>query len=265
MEPPRGDGSETPLVVGATGGTVRYNIASSGQWTIYAGTDDLFGSGDYLVSVSCDNTASVPVSVSCAPQDLLCGQTSEWSLTARSCRFSDGRPYERYGIYMVQGDVVVIEMTSFAFKPLFGLYKSPTDTLVTSMPLRNGTVNAVFSVPTTGYYTILATPNETTNISGDFRLKVSCSLSGCLAPKIIQQPQGSAVGYGQRATLSVNTHQVGRSTTTEWYRRSEDLNADFRVGTGNTFLTPALTGTASYYAAVKNDCGQDVSNPHFSR
>jgi len=263
LQPPPGDTVIPPVVIGARGATIRYNLSSSGRWKILAGSRDRFGSGDYLISVFCGTPpASVPEPQSCVLQGLQCGQTSEWALTPQSCYFPSPPTdlYAGYEIYAVQGDVLSIEMSSASFKPLFALYGPRNELILSSQVLRNGTDYAIFSVPFSGYYRIAATTKESLT-SGGFSLHVGCALSGCLPPKIIQQPQDITVPYGQRATLSIDVHQIGK-VTTEWFpsfRSDMTSGPPLQSGTGTSFLTPAVTSVLSYYVTVRNECGQETS------
>ncbi|HJQ41248.1 MAG TPA: hypothetical protein VKB93_29260 [Thermoanaerobaculia bacterium] len=74
-----------------------------------------------VIAVSAD-AQSLPAR-DCVTQDLLCGHHAEATLTGESCRFTSvSRAYGNWAFYGRAGDIVVLEMQSFAFEPLFGLY-----------------------------------------------------------------------------------------------------------------------------------------------
>ncbi|HXI13297.1 MAG TPA: hypothetical protein VNM92_11750 [Thermoanaerobaculia bacterium] len=259
LEAPAGDGVIPPVVTGSRGGTIRYTLSSTGRWKVLAGSRDRFASGDYLISLSCVAPSATPTEPqSCVLQGLQCGQTSEWALSQQSCRFPSPPqdPYAGYEIYAVQGDVLAIEMSSSTFQPLFALYGPRNELILSSRVLREGTDGAVFTVPFSGYYRIAATTKESLT-GGAFSLRVDCAISGCLAPKILSQPQDIAVSPGQRATLSVELHQIGR-VTADWFRL-DDSNVPVLAGSGTTFMTPPVTGGVSYFVSVRNECGQETS------
>jgi uncharacterized protein YkwD len=81
-----------------------------------------------------------------------------------------------------------------------------------------------------------------------------------VAPSITTQPQSQTVNQGQAATLS-----VGASGTAplayQWYAGSSGTTSSPVSGaTSSSFTTPALSGTASYWARVSNAFGASDSS-----
>ncbi len=74
-----------------------------------------------------------------------------------------------------------------------------------------------------------------------------------IAPAITSQPQSQTIQSGQTATLSVSATGTA-PLSYQWYRgASGDTSSP--VGTANSFTTPALTVTTSYWARVSNSGG----------
>jgi hypothetical protein len=254
--PPAGDASKTPVIYGGKGGaTVGFVIGTTGNWTLAAGTDDLFGSGDYAVELACQRDPAPSEPHNCFALPLLCNQTAEWSLTNESCRFNDGRAvYQDFVIQGVAGDVLNVDMTATGFTPLFAIY-SADYARVASASLVAGHAKATFFVPTSGEYHILTTSNDDLK-TGPFSVTVSCGLSGCLSPLILQQPAANiVVPYGQRATLTGSANATA-DVQFEWFD-ARDIPTS--VGHGATFQTPAVTAKQTYYYTARTACGQASS------
>ncbi|MBV9071951.1 MAG: hypothetical protein JO231_24795 [Acidobacteria bacterium] len=260
LVPPAGDASKTPLIFGPGGGVATsYVLSSSGTWSIAVGTTDLFASGEYFVSIRCEDDDAPTVPQNCVYQSLLCGQSGAWYLTSQSCRFggsSANRLYAPFYIYAVAGDVLSIEEQSSDFNPLFGLYDEETGNLIaSSSTVTSRSATGTFSVPRTGFYDILAT--STADLStGFFDLKVSCFRSGCLEPLALSPLQNSSVPYGGRATLTFDVSAT-EPLTINWLRTSPDITT---AGTGRTIVTPPLFITSSFQAEAMNPCGSVSSS-----
>jgi Ig-like domain CHU_C associated len=81
----------------------------------------------------------------------------------------------------------------------------------------------------------------------------------CVAASITTQPQSQSIGSGQTATLSVSA--AGSTPISyQWYQGTSGDRSQPVGGDANTFTTPALTSTTSYWVLVANSCGgQDSS------
>ena len=181
-------------------------LATTGTWDVAAGTADLFGSGDYAVQLTCVRDPAPMEPHNCFALPLLCNQTAEWDLTNESCRWDDGSGvYNDFQIDGVAGDVLNVDMTGIGFTPLFGIY-TESGSLLASSTLSGGHAKATFFVPAAGVYHVLVTANED-RAAGPFTVSVSCGLSGCLEPIILQQPASTVVvPFGQRATLTASAN-----------------------------------------------------------
>lgn len=76
----------------------------------------------------------------------------------------------------------------------------------------------------------------------------------CLGPAITGQPSGTAIPFGQTATLSV----TATGTAPLHYQWYQGVKGDTAHPSGNdapVFTTPALTVTTSYWVKVSNACG----------
>jgi hypothetical protein len=87
-------------------------------------------------------------------------------------------------------------------------------------------------------------------------LTMSSRESGCITPRIFNEPRDVAVPYGQRATLSVSVNDSGQARTWEWF----DMSAlPALAGSQESLLTPPVM-TKQYYAArITNGCGSTQS------
>ncbi len=80
----------------------------------------------------------------------------------------------------------------------------------------------------------------------------------CVAASITAQPQNQTIQSGQTATLAVSA--TGSAPIHyQWYQggsgdRTQPVGSD-----ANTFTTPPLTSTTSYWVLVNNSCGGQVS------
>jgi hypothetical protein len=255
--PPPGDASLTPFVYGGSGGaTVGFVLPTSGAWDIAVGTNDLFGSGDYAVRLFCERDPAPTEPHNCFSLPLLCNQTAEWNLTNESCRWDDGSGvYNDFGIDAVAGDVLNVDMTASGFTPVFGIY-TDDGSLLASSTLSGGHAKATFFVPAAGVYHVLVTSNED-RATGPFTVSVSCGLSGCLEPVILQQPASTVVvPFGQRATLTASANASVGGLQYEWFD-ARDIPTS--AGTGATFQTPPVTAKQTYYYVAKTRCGQTSS------
>lgn len=77
--------------------------------------------------------------------------------------------------------------------------------------------------------------------------------AACVAPLITTQPAGAAVPVGGTATLHVEA--AGSSLLFEWFQGNVG-DSSHPVGVNSdTFTTPALSSTTSYWVRVSNSCG----------
>jgi len=79
----------------------------------------------------------------------------------------------------------------------------------------------------------------------------TATVSTCASPAITTHPASATITSGQSITLSVTATGTA-PLTYQWYMGS---GTGTPVGTGASYLTPALTSTASYWVRVSNSCG----------
>jgi hypothetical protein len=89
--------------------------------------------------------------------------------------------------------------------------------------------------------------------SGD----INVTVQSCDAPSISTQPQSVSIAPNTSTTLNVGVTGTA-PLFVQWYR-GQTGNTTQPVGTGNSYTTPNLTTTTSYWARVTNDCGFDNS------
>ncbi|HEX7807759.1 MAG TPA: matrixin family metalloprotease, partial [Thermoanaerobaculia bacterium] len=87
---------------------------------------------------------------------------------------------------------------------------------------------------------------------------ITVTPQACDQPNITTQPQNTQIVSGGTATLTVAA--TGDAPLTyKWYRGAVG-DTSTQVGTGQSFTTPALTQTTTYWAQVSNTCGTKNSN-----
>jgi hypothetical protein len=81
------------------------------------------------------------------------------------------------------------------------------------------------------------------------------SVASCTLPGIATQPADQTIQSGGNATLSLALAGGGLGVTVTWYRGIAPDKTN-QVGTGNSVNVGPLTTTTSYWAAVRNSCGE---------
>jgi len=261
LDPPPTDGSKTPLVFGGNGAWLSYVLSSTGQWGIGVGTRDLFGKGRYAVKVYCSKDQNPGAPQSCVGQNLTCGQTIGWTLTAQSCSFNGStRPYEDHWIYATAGDFFNAEVSSSDFSALVSIYDDNGGAaLAVGQSPVGGTSRVAFSIPKDGWYSVLATTANQTSLGGFYTVTVNCFNSGCIPPLIVEQPVApKTIKFGDRVNLSVRAQGVGPLTYT-WF----DVDGTSQTVLANTqsYKTLPIKSNRTLKVVVETHCGQEESNP----
>lgn len=258
IAPPPGDASK-PIVIGGggAGATVEYVLSTSGQWRLGVSSLDLFASGDYATSLTCEPDPAPQLPQQCVTQTLLCKQTAAAYLSNQSCRFNDTPNflYAEFEFYGVPGDPVTLLFTSPDFAGRFAVTRDPDEGYVYSSPLSPTQQIARFTPSIADTYYIIVSTQEPFDL-GVFTMGISCNAGGCLNPLIIQEPSNVTVPYGERPTLQASAS--GTSLTFDWFGFHD---FPIQVGTGPSFQTPPVNNPQTYYFTARNQCGTDQSNP----
>jgi hypothetical protein len=108
---------------------------------------------------------------------------------------------------------------------------------------------------------VTVTPNATSQywlrVSGRCGTKDSsaATVTVCIPPPITTQPASTGVVDGQTATISVVTSAA--NVTYQWYEGTAP-DTSHPAGTAQSFTTPALTATTSYWVRISNgQCSSD--------
>ncbi len=257
LSPPPTDGSKTPAVFGGRGGQwLSYVLSSTGTWAIGVGTSDLFGKGRYTVKVSCSVDTDPTLPQSCVGQNLICGQAVGWTLTAQSCAFQNTmRPYSEFWIYGVSGDFMTARVSSDDFPPLVAIYSDEGGAaLAVGSAPSAGRSSVSWSVPATGWYSVLATPNSGSS-GGFYVVDVSCATSGCIPPIIVDTPVvPKFIHSGDRVTLSARAQAVGAMKYT-WF--DVDGLSQTPLSNAATFTTEPVISRRTIRLLVETPCGED--------
>jgi hypothetical protein len=251
--PPAGDPSEPPVISGGTGAAqISYKLSSSGTWRVVVSSEDVFAGGRYVIHVYCYRPED-DVPQACVPQQLLCGQSGGWRLTADSCKFrNDPSVYAIWSIYGRAGDLLTFSQRSFAFTPLFGIYRDGK--LLRSSDRESSFLATMrYAVPETGWYYFITTTVEDAK-GGEFEVELSCGTSGCTFPYLVGGvPPSTVVPRGSSATIPFTVNAVGGFTTKLF---DADLNIAATAPSGSTSIkTPPVTFPNRYYLEFENACG----------
>jgi hypothetical protein len=251
---PRGDPSVPPAIFGPVASTVWIQTgATGGTWTIAAGTEDLFAAGAYVLHIDCHPLESN--ARDCVTQELLCGHTADALLSAESCRMGEtNKAYAAYAFYGVQGDVITVEMESFGFDPLFGIYDADNRLLESAGRDNSFTARANRFIDKTGWYYVLASTVDE-NRAGLYSIKLSCGISGCLFPYFRQPVPDQTVARGETATVDLDLSVIGAFDSS----LLEDLNT-VATSPGARLTTPPITARRQLVAEVVTPCGSARSN-----
>lgn len=119
--------------------------------------------------------------------------------------------------------------------------------------------------PVTTYYFVVETQtdphgNNQNTVLSEYSDEVSAATGvECFAPAITTQPQSQTIDYNTSTTLTVEA--TGTTPFTyEWYQGTSGETST-PVGTNlDTYTTPNLTQTTSYWVRVTNSCGSDDSD-----
>lgn len=252
LAPPEGDASLTPATYGNRSATIRYHLATTGDYRVVAGSADLAGSGRYHLQIACF-TAPVPADRNCIPQPLACNQVVEWDLAPGSCDFdSTGGLYAEAAIEGVAGDVLRLEADTIGFQPIVAVYNEAGTLVSQSFAPEIRHAQLDYFIPANGTYYLLVTGVEPDD-SGHFAMKATCSNSGCSKPFVITEPPDVTASYGGNVTVTANVHAVG-ATTYEW------LDVTNEPSLVTTTTSPSLTftnvtGRRAYLLRAANACG----------
>jgi PKD repeat protein len=80
----------------------------------------------------------------------------------------------------------------------------------------------------------------------------------CVPPAITVQPASQTIASGQAATLTVSATGTA-PLSYQWYRGSSPDTSNPVGNNANSFTTPPLTATTSYWVRVSNGCGHSDS------
>jgi hypothetical protein len=254
---PAGDASKTPLVTGSGALKARYVLSSTGTWTIYVGTFDVPAGGRYSLSLQCLINPSPASPQNCVTQNLACGQSSIWSLTATSCRFSSGELYAFYSLGRLNaGDTATIRAASDSFDPAAALYRgggSPVASGFGARFTRDATV--IYTAPTAGDYQV-AVLGQAVNAAGEFFVDVDCVAAPCFSTASIRtQPADAKVLIGSGVSLQVDATGNG-PLAYQWFESDLQSGVSNAApnGTGATLSIPLVSTQRAFWVRVTNGC-----------
>lgn len=88
---------------------------------------------------------------------------------------------------------------------------------------------------------------------------ITVTPAACIVPEITLEPASQRINPGATATLQVAV-SASQPRTYQWYRANTVGDTSNPVGgNNNSFTTPPLQTTTSYWMRVTNNCGEDVS------
>lgn len=153
---------------------------------------------------------------------------------------------------VASGGSVTLAVTATGTTPKYQWYRGATG--VTTSPVSGATART---------YT---TPALTSSTSYWVKVSNTCSTKNSAAaavnvctvrPSIVTAPLSQTIAKGTSATLSVTASGVGPFVY-EWYQGAVG-DTTRRVGSAQTYRTPLLTVSTSYWVRVRNACGYKSS------
>ena len=256
LRPPPGDASTTPIVVGGEYGAVWFRATSTGNWRAFASSSDPSARGAYALHIDCVPDEAPGQPPGCIIQELACNQTGGWRLDANSCRFDDGRPYNQWAVWGVEGDDLRLDMTSVGFAPLFAIYDE--DSLLKTST-NDGSRGAVmtYRIPRTGWYWVTTTTRSGA-AGGSYEIEMQCSSSGCLQPWFTAPVADVTVPDGG-LTITPPVDYYGGGTLT--LQLVDATNAGVHAQSqGTSVQAPEVTKPTRVFLRAINECGENNSN-----
>ncbi|HEY0141858.1 MAG TPA: hypothetical protein VGF48_13245 [Thermoanaerobaculia bacterium] len=254
IAPPDNDDSRVPVVVGNKVGTVRYRLATSGNWAVVVGASDFTSYGRYVVEVRCLSTPP-PERKDCVLQSLVCRQALIWDFTPSSCQFNDGSPYVWAEIWGNAGDLIRLQADTVGFQPLVAIYDANGNLLTQSFNPEIRHAQLDHFMERTGPYRLLVTNADANN--GSFVLTANCTTSGCVAPLFLRQPADIKVPFGGNATVTFEVNSLG-ATTYEWTDVT-DFPSAIASTNAPSYTFPNVRGRRAYVVTARTPCGTAVS------
>lgn len=129
----------------------------------------------------------------------------------------------------------------------------------TSIPIAGATAD-LYTTPsltqTTNYWVRVSNACG----SADSNTATITVTAACASPTLTSQPQSQTIQSGQTASMSVSASGTSPFSY-QWYQGSSgDTSNPITGATSNSYTTPALTQTTSYWVGVTNSCGNVNSN-----
>jgi len=239
------EGKSTPLVVGASGGTVSY------QW--YAGA-----SGTTTSPIP--NATGATLTVSPAQT------TSYWVRASNTCGSSTDSSTVTVTIVPCTAPKIVVQPASSNIVTGNGatLFAAVTGTQPITYQWYEGTFPDTTHPANNGTSATLAVPSLVASASYWLHVSSVCGeadsttarltiVSTCTPPAIAVQPQSQSVASGSAAIVSISA--TGASLSYQWYQGGFLDFTHPLGGNAPAVLTPAITATSQFWVRITSPCG----------
>jgi len=171
-------------------------------------------------------------------------------MTGKAFRIRFLLSYGGGAYYGASGDNVGWFMDAISFSGVASLNNNTSEVLTT---------NGGSFTPCAGIYLMSVAPMISGREFPAAYQTLTVSSDDVTAPQITTQPASVTVISGGTATFTVTAS--GTSPAFQWYAgTSGNTNSPISGATGNSFTTPVLTETASYWVRASNAAGTDDSN-----
>jgi hypothetical protein len=236
-------GTSTPLAVNANGTpTLHY------QWYIGAvgNTSQPTGNDSRLLTVSPNTTTSywVRVSGACAPT----ADSAAVVVTVVAC--PDIVVATPTATPSGGSAILDVEASSTGAGPLtYAWFLGNTPGVGGTQVGSTKSISVVITSEVRNYWV------RVTNSCGRSSVSSLVAVASCTLPGIESQPADQSILTGTGATLSLTLSGDGNGVTVTWFRGIAPDKTN-QIGTGSSMNVGPLTETTSYWAAVRNTCGE---------
>lgn len=111
------------------------------------------------------------------------------------------------------------------------------------------TINVAVTAEVRNYWVRVTNSCSRSTVSG------LVAVASCTLPGIVTQPADQTIQSGANTTVSLELAGDGTDVTVTWYQGIAPDKTS-QIGTGNSVNVGPLTAAASYWAAVRNSCGE---------
>ena len=154
----------------------------------------------------------------------------------------------------LQSKTLSVSVSASTTNPSYQWYTSSSSNFGTATPISGAVSSSYNTGPLTDgtYYYWAKVTNE---CSSEVTNPIRVTVNPCIPASIVTEPADKEILAGETATLRV-TADGSTPLSYQWYRGERGNTGSPIIGeTFSSYQTPPLNATASYWVAVRNDCG----------